>query len=104
MRIRKGDEVMVIAGKDRGRKGKVRQSLPRENRVSVEGIGMVKRHMKPRGQARKAGIIEREAAVDVAKVMLVCPKCHMPARIGFQFLEDGSKIRVCKKCLEAIDS
>ncbi len=104
MKIRKGDEVVVITGKDRGRKGKVRQALPRENRVEVEGINMIKRHMKPRGQAKKAGIIEREAAINLDNIMLICPKCHMPARVGFQFLDDGRKIRVCKKCLEAIDS
>ncbi len=103
MRIRRGDEVLVTTGKDRGGKGKVKQALPQENRVLVEGINMIKRHMKPRGQTRKAGIIEREATITVSNVMLICPKCHLPARIGFQFLDDGSKIRVCKKCLEAID-
>ena len=103
MKIRKGDEVLVITGKDRGEKGKVRQALPREARVVVEGVNMVKRHMKPRGQKVKAGIIEREAPLNVSNVMLICPKCHKPARVGFQFRDDGSKVRICKRCREAIE-
>jgi len=103
MKIRKEDEVLVLTGKDQGETGKVRRALPRENRVLVEGVNMVKRHMKPRGQARQAGIITREAPIHVSNVMLMCPKCQQPTRVGFRLLEDGSRVRVCKKCHEVID-
>lgn len=103
MKIRKDDTVLVIAGKDRGKKGKVRQSLPKKSRVLVEGVSMVKRHMRPRGRARQAGIIEREAPIHVSNIMLLCTKCNRPTRIGFRFLEDGSKVRVCRRCGEVID-
>jgi large subunit ribosomal protein L24 len=102
MRIQKGDEVLVIAGKDRGVVGRVRRAFPRENRVLVEGINMVKRHMKPRGQTGQAGIITHEAPIHVSNVMLICPKCEQPTRIGIRLIEDGSKVRVCKKCHEVI--
>lgn len=103
MKIRRDDTVLVIAGKDRGKKGKVRQSLPEESRVVVDGINMVKRHMRPRGTVRQAGIIEREAPLHISNVALICTKCNRPTRIGFRFLEDGSKVRVCKECNEVID-
>ncbi|TET40804.1 MAG: 50S ribosomal protein L24 [Dehalococcoidia bacterium] len=103
MKIRKDDTVLVIAGKDKGKKGKVRQSLPKESRVVVEGVNVVKRHMRPRGTARQAGIIEREAPLQVSNVMLLCTKCNRPTRIGFRFLEDGTKVRICRRCGEVID-
>jgi len=103
MKIRKNDTVLVIAGKDRGKKGKVRRALPREDKVLVEGINMIKRHSKTKGQARQAGIIELEAPLDVSKVMLICNKCNSPARVGFRFLEDGKKARTCHACGEVID-
>ena len=102
MNVRKDDTVVVIAGKDRGKRGKVKQAFPREGRVVVDGVNMVKRHMRPRGPARQAGIIEREASIDVSKVMLLCTKCNHPTRIGFRFLEDGSKLRICRRCKEVI--
>lgn len=103
MQIKRDDTVLVIAGKDRGKRGKVRRSLPEESRVVVDGINMVKRHTRPRGTVRQAGIIEREAPIHVSNVMLICTKCNRPARIGFRFLEDGSKVRVCRRCHEVID-
>ena len=103
MKIRKDDTVLVIAGKDRGKKGKVSRSLPGEGRVSVEGVNMVKRHMRPRGTTRQAGIIEMEAPINVSNVMLLCTKCNKPARVGFRSLEDGSKARYCRRCGEVID-
>jgi large subunit ribosomal protein L24 len=103
MNIRKNDTVLVIAGKDRGQKGKVRQSIPKKGRVIVEGLNIVKRHTKPRGQARQAGIIEREASLPVSNVMLLCPKCNQPTRIGSQILEDGNRVRKCCRCHEVID-
>jgi len=102
MKVRKNDTVLVIAGKDRGTKGKVRQALPKESKVVVEGVNMVKRHMRPRGAARQAGIIEREAPIRDSKVMLLCTKCDRPTRISFRFLEDGKKVRICRHCEEVI--
>jgi len=103
MKIRKNDTVLIIAGKDRGKKGKVRRALPKEDKVIVEGANMIKRHSKTQGQARQAGIIELEAPLDVSKVMLICNKCNNPARVGFCFLEDGKKARICHACGEVID-
>ena len=103
MNVRKNDTVLVIVGKDRGQKGKVRQSMPKKGRVVVEGLNIVKRHTKPRGQARQAGIIEREAPMPVSNVMLLCPKCNKPTRIGSKILEDGNRVRKCCRCHEVID-
>ncbi len=103
MKIRKNDTVMVIAGKDRGKRGKVRFAYPTEERLIVEGVNFVKKHARPTGQARQAGIIEREAPIPVSNVMLVCTRCNRPARIGFRFLEDGRKVRICRSCHEVID-
>jgi large subunit ribosomal protein L24 len=103
MKIRKNDNVLILAGKDKGKKGKIRRALPREDKVIVEGINMIKRHSKTQGQARQAGIIELEAPLDVSKVMLICNKCNNPARVGFRFLKDGKKARVCRACGEVID-
>jgi len=103
MKIRRDDEVIVVRGDDQGKKGKVHRSYPREGRLLVEGVNIVKRHMKPRGNIRQAGIIESEAPISASKVMLVCTKCQRPTRVGFIVLEDKSKVRVCKKCREVID-
>jgi len=103
MKIRKNDTVLVIAGKDRGKKGKVRFAYPKEQRVLVEGINFIKRHTRARGRVMQAGIIEREAPIHVSNVMLLCSRCNHPARIGYRFLEDGRKVRVCRSCGEVID-
>jgi large subunit ribosomal protein L24 len=102
MKIRKEDTVLVIVGKDKGKKGKVRQIMPKDNVLIIEGVNIIKRHMKPRGQARQAGIIEREAPLQISNVMLVCPKCSKPVRIQSKILEDGKRVRVCGKCDEVI--
>jgi large subunit ribosomal protein L24 len=103
MKIKKEDNVLVISGKDRGKKGKIRKALPKENRIIIEGVNMIKRHARARGQARQAGIIEREAPIDVSNVMLICNKCNKPARMGYRILDDGKKVRVCRNCKEVID-
>jgi len=103
MKIRKNDNVLVIVGKDKGKTGKVRFAYPKEERVIVEGINFVKKHSRARGAARQAGIIHLEVPVDVSNVMLLCNKCNRPTRIGFRFLEDGRKVRVCRRCSEVID-
>jgi large subunit ribosomal protein L24 len=103
MKIRKDDNVLVIAGKDKGKKGKVRFAYPRKQQVIVEGINFVKKHSKAKGQARQAGIIDLEAPLDVSSVMLLCAKCNKPARIGYKTLEDGRKVRFCRVCHEVIE-
>ena len=103
MKIRKNDTVLVMAGKDRGKRGKVRFAYPKKNRVGVEGINFIKKHSRARGQARQAGIIDLEAPIDGSNGMLLCGKCNRPTRGGFTSREDGKKVRVCCKCKEVID-
>lgn len=103
MKIKKNDTVLIIAGKDRGKKGKVRKALPKDKKVIVEGLNMIKRHSKASGQARQAGIIELEAPLDVSNVMFICGKCNRPTRVGFRVLSDGRKARICRACDEVID-
>ena len=103
MNIRKNDNVLVITGKDKGKKGKVRFAYPKKNQVMVEGINLIKMHSRARAQVRQAGIIEREAPISVANVMIVCTRCNKPVRIGHRRLEDGRKVRFCRSCGEAID-
>jgi len=103
VKIRKNDTVLVIAGKEKGKKGRVRQALPKNNVVIVDGINMIKRHSRASGAARQAGIIELEAPLRVSNVMLVCNKCNKPTRVGSRFLDDGRKARICHSCHEVID-
>jgi large subunit ribosomal protein L24 len=109
MHVKSGDEVLVITGKDRGKRGKIRQALPREERVVVEGLNIIKRHTKARGPGRPGGIIEREAPLHVSNVMLICPKCGRAARTGRRFLDETDsrgrprKVRYCKVCDATID-
>lgn len=102
--IRKNDRVVVIAGKDRGKTGRVIEVQPLKRKVLVEGVNVVKRHQ--RANARRGiqgGIIERESAIDVSNVMVMCPHCGNPTRAGHQVLTDGSRTRACKKCGAAIE-
>ena len=103
MKIRRNDTVLVIAGKDKGKKGKVRFAYPKDNKVIVEGINMIKRHSRARGVARQAGIIELEAPLHVSNLMLICTKCSKPTRVGFRVLDDGKRARFCRACQEIID-
>ncbi|MGA8848715.1 MAG: 50S ribosomal protein L24 [Dehalococcoidia bacterium] len=103
MKIRKNDTVVIVAGKDNGKRGKVRHALPDKERVIIEGANMIKRHSRARGAARQAGIIELEAPIHVSNVMLVCEKCGKPTRVSFSFLADGKKVRICNSCREVID-
>jgi large subunit ribosomal protein L24 len=102
--IRKDDKVKVIAGKDKGKIGKVLKVLQNKNRVLVENINMVKRHSKPSAQNRQGGIIENESAIHVSNVTLMCSKCMAPSRVAMKRLEDGKKVRTCKKCNEIVDA
>lgn len=103
MNIRKNDTVIVLSGRDKGKKGKVRFAYPRKETLIIEGVNFIKRHARATRQARQAGIIELEAPLHISKVMLLCDKCSRPARIGFRFLEDGKKVRFCRACDEVID-
>ena len=93
----------MIAGKDKGKIGKVLKVIRKKNRVLVENVNMVKRHAKPSAQNRQGGIIEGEAAIHWSNLMLMCSKCMAPTRIKIQLLDDGKKVRACSKCDEIID-
>jgi large subunit ribosomal protein L24 len=103
MKIRKNDTVLVVAGKDKGKKGKVRFAYPKKQRVLVEGVNFVKKHSRARGAVKQAGIIDLEVPIPVSNVMLLCDKCNKPSRVGFEKLEDGRRVRVCRSCHEVID-
>lgn len=103
MKIRKNDTVLVISGKDRGKKGKVRFAFPRDETVIVEGINMQKKHMKRVSEQQQGGVISREAPLHISNVMLLCGKCNHSSRIGFRTLKDGRKVRICRACDEVID-
>ena len=98
MSIKKDDTVIVLSGKDKGKKGKVLAVIPKEGKVVVEKVNMIHRHTKPRKQGDQGGIIQREAPLYACKVQRVCPKCDQPTRPAHKVLADGKKVRVCKKC------
>jgi large subunit ribosomal protein L24 len=101
--VRKGDLVAVIAGRERGKRGKVLRVLPDEGRVLIEKVNMVKKHQRPTQTLRQGGIIEREGALALANVLLVCGRCDRPARTGIKVLGDERRVRVCKRCGEPVD-
>jgi large subunit ribosomal protein L24 len=102
--IRKNDNVVVVTGKDRGKRGRVLKVVPEKNRVVVEGVNLIKRHTKPNPQRGiKGGLVEREAALHASNVQLVCPECARPTRLGRRVLGDGRKVRVCRKCEGVVD-
>lgn len=103
MRIKKGDNVLVIAGKDNGKKGKVLRVLPREGRLVVEGVNRVKKHQKPTRALPQGGINRIESPLNMSNVMLVCDRCNKPTRVGVKILSNNEKVRYCKKCGEVID-
>ena len=102
--IRKNDNVVVIAGRDRGKRGRVLRVIPARQRVVVEGVNFIKRHTRPNPQKNiKGGIVEREAPLAAANVQLVCPECSAPTRVGRQRLDNGKAVRVCRKCKGVVD-
>lgn len=103
MRIKKGDTVVVISGKDKSKKGKILHVLPKENRVIVEGVNMVTKHQKPNPQTQQGGIIRQEAAIDASNVMIFDKKANQGVRIGYKILANGEKVRVSKKTGEVLD-
>ncbi|GGJ00995.1 50S ribosomal protein L24 [Alicyclobacillus cellulosilyticus] len=102
-RIKKGDKVVVIAGKDKNKTGRVLAVFPKKQRVLVEGVNIIKRHTKPNPKYPEGGIIEREAPIHISNVMIADPKTGEPTRVGFKFLEDGRKVRYAKKSGEILD-
>ena len=103
MHVKKDDQVVVISGKDKGKKGKVLIAMPKDNKVVVEKVNMLTKHTRPRKQGQTGGIIHQEGPIAASKVMLVCSKCNKASRIAYKVLKDGSKVRVCKKCGETFD-
>jgi len=101
--IKKNDTVLVIRGDEKGKKGRVKAVQMEKNRLLVESVNMIKKHMKPSKKQTQGGIIEKEAPIHRSNVMLLCSKCNKPTRIGHNILENGNKIRVCKKCGEVIE-
>jgi len=102
-KIRKNDTVMVIAGKERGKTGKVLRVLAERGRVIIERLNMVKRHRKARSAQSPGGVVEKEASINLSNVMIMCERCNAPTRMGARRLEDGSGVRVCRRCGEVID-
>jgi len=101
-RVRKDDTVLVIAGRERGKTGRVLRVLPEANRVVIERINLVKRHLKPRG-TQQGGIVEKEASLHLSNVQPVCGRCDKPARVGARRLSDGKGVRICRRCGEQLD-
>lgn len=102
-KLRRDDTVLVLKGKDRGRTGAVRKVIPKDSRVIVTGVNVVKRHLRPRGPQNPGGIVEREAPIPWANVAPLCPECAKPARVGFRVQADGKKVRYCKRCDASMD-
>lgn len=103
LHVKKDDTVVVITGKDKGKKGRVIAAYPRENRVLIEGVNMVKKHQKPNQQNPQGGILDQEAPIHVSNVMLLDPKSGQPTRVGYKVLDNGDKVRVAVKSGEVID-
>ena len=103
MHVKRGDIVKVISGKDKGKEGKILTAYPETGKVIVEGVALVKKHQKARMQGQESSIITKEAAIDASNVLRVCSKCGKAARTGVKILEDGSKVRYCKKCQEVFN-
>ena len=102
MKIKKDDKVIILSGKDKGKKGKVLKAIPRDSKVIVESVNIVKKHQRPKKQGEKGQKIEVASPIDVSKVMLICPKCGKDTRVGYKILENKEKVRVCKKCGQEI--
>lgn len=102
-KIKKNDTVQVISGKHKDEKGKVLRVNPEKGQVIVEKVNFIKRHIRPSSAHRQGGIVEKEGPIQISNVMIVCPKCNTPVKVGKRVLEDGTKVRFCKKCDEILD-
>jgi len=104
LHVKKDDLVMIVAGKDKGKSGKVLRVMPDKGRVLVENLNLIKRHTRPSQANNEGGIIEKEAPIAISNVQLLCQSCNKPARTGIKALDDGSKVRFCKKCNEIVNN
>jgi large subunit ribosomal protein L24 len=102
--VKKKDLVTVVAGKEKGKSGRILSVLPKKDRIIVEKVNMIKRHTRPNAKQRQGGIVEREGPIHISNVMLVCTKCNKPTRLASRVLDEGKRVRVCKKCGEIIQS
>ena len=104
MNIKKGDTVQIISGEDKGKKGKVLQAMPSENKILVEGVNVRTKHTKPRRAGETGGIVKQSVAINASKAMVVCKKCNTVTRVAHTTLSDGTKVRTCKKCNAELDA
>lgn len=104
MKLKVGDQVLITAGKDQGREGKITKVIPDKQQVVVEGMNVYKRHLKSRGQSQPGQIIERERPLPVANLALKCPKCKQQTRVGYRVSREGDKVRICRKCEGEVDN
>ncbi len=98
MKIRKGDRVRVLSGKDRGKEGVIMRAMPAEGKVIVDGVNVAKKHQRPTRATMQGGIIDKDMPVPVSSVAIVCPGCNKPTRVGYRFDDRGAKVRICRKC------
>lgn len=104
LNVRKNDQVKVLAGKDRGKTGRVLRVFPQRNRAIVENVNTVRRHTRPNPQKNiQGGVVEREGPIHISNLQVICPECDQPVRVGIQFLSDGKRVRVCRSCSGTID-
>ena len=103
MKIKKNDMVLVIAGNDKGKRGRVLKTFPEKGRAIVEGVNFIKRHTRARKQGQKSGILEKEAPVSASNLMVICAKCDKGVRVGARIMPDGHRVRICKSCGEMLD-
>jgi len=101
MKVKKGDSVLIISGKDKGRTGKITKAIPKELKILVEGINLKKKHVRPKREGEKGQVVEIPAALDISNVKIICPKCGKAARVGYK-IENNVKKRICKKCKQEI--
>lgn len=105
LNVRKNDQVKVLAGKDRGKTGRVLRVFPQRNRAVVENVNTVRRHTRPNPQKNiQGGVVEREGPIHISNLQVICPECDQPVRVGIQFLSDGKRVRVCRSCSGSIDT
>jgi large subunit ribosomal protein L24 len=102
-KVKRGDIVKVISGNDRGKRGEVMRVFPEKERLIIKGVNIITRHQRPTARQREGGIIEREGTIHLSNVLVICPVCDRPTRVGFTFTEAGEKLRACKKCGESFD-
>lgn len=103
MKLKKGDTVLITAGKDKGKTGKIEQVLPKTNQILVAGVNILKKNTKPTKKNPHGGIIQINAPISASKAIPLCPRCNKPTRIGFKMLDNGKKLRICGKCKESVE-